>query len=177
MVAAYSAGIATSKSRGSTLNTHFARVAPIVAYKSVDESVTSSTTLQDDDELVITGVASAVYTGRLHLVYSGDTTGDMKFRFTFPSSDFTWSQQRMPAAATSGSGTTIDWGAEVLAATTNTATITAGAAAAQWPVWADFTWFVGATGGDLRLQWAQSTSSVTALTIKKGSSLWVVRCA
>src|SRR5574341_1924364 len=52
--------------------------------KTADESVTSSTTLQDDDHLVIAVEANTNYFIEAFLIYDGDAAGDFKFTFSVP---------------------------------------------------------------------------------------------
>lgn len=141
--------------------------------KTADESV-GNDTLQNDDHLALTVAASTTYVGELRLYYnlSASNVADMKFRFTFPSSDFTWGQLRIPTTATTGAGTTVDYGAEFVSAGTNSATIGVGAITGILCVIASFTLFVGASGGTLQLQWAQNTNTGGTNTVmRKGSSL------
>lgn len=147
------------------------------AVKTADESA-GNDTLQNDDHLSKAVVASATYMGQLRLIYqiSAGTAADMKFRLTFPSSDFAWGQLRIPTTVSSGAGTTVDYGGETVAAGTNSATIGVGAGTGVLCVIADFTLFVGGSAGTLQLQWAQNTNTVGVNTVmKKGSSLWIAQ--
>jgi hypothetical protein len=173
---AYSAGYVVGKIKASKLNSDFAFVAPFTAYKTADESV-SSQTLQNDDHLVIQGDANAVYAGWCFVGYLGDTTGDMQYRFTFPTSDFLWSPMRVPTTASVSTGTTPDWGGELISAGTSTSTVAAGGSGQQETLWSSFTWMVGSTDGSLQLQWARNVASGTALVVKKGSFLIAHRLA
>ncbi|MES4891417.1 hypothetical protein [Streptomyces sp. NPDC096012] len=53
--------------------------------KTSDQSVTSSTTLANDSQLLLPVVANATYTLFLMCIFSGGTTGDIKFDWTVPS--------------------------------------------------------------------------------------------
>jgi hypothetical protein len=143
--------------------------------KTADESI-GNDTLQNDDHLVGTVAASSTHLGELRLFYnlSAGTAADLKFRLTFPSSDFAWGQLRIPASVSSGAGTTVDYGGEIVSAGTNSATITVGGGTGVLCVIASFTLFVGASGGTLQLQWAQGTNTGGVNTVlRKGSSLFV----
>src|SRR5690348_15724965 len=61
-------------------------IAPLAVIKGADESVTSSTTLQNDDALLVTLTANATYVFSLFLNYQGGTQGssDIKVAWTFP---------------------------------------------------------------------------------------------
>lgn len=64
-------------------------VQPLYVRKAANESVLSSTALQDDDELFLTVEASAVYEILTLVNYSSGTTEDFKYDFTGPAgSDF-----------------------------------------------------------------------------------------
>jgi hypothetical protein len=171
---AYAAGFLTAKAKSSDLNDDFAYVAPIIAYKTAAQSVTSSTTLVDDNDLYLIGEAGKVYAGELWAPYTGDTTGDIKFRFTFPTSDFLWGPMRLPVAATSTNAATPDWGGELITAGTNTATPTGGATSGLPILWIPFTW-APTDAGTLQFQWAQNVSSGTALTLQKYSRIMMWR--
>jgi hypothetical protein len=143
--------------------------------KTIDESV-GNDTLQNDDHLFIPVPANFTGMGQLRMLYSisSGTAADMKFRLTFPSSDFAWGQLRIPTGVSSGAGTTVDYGGEGLTAVTNSATIGVGAGTGILCAIAEFTLFVGGTGGTVQLQWAQNTNTGGVNTVmKKGSSLWI----
>ena len=59
--------------------------APPLAIKTATESVTSSTTLQDDDELVVTVEANTKYRVELLLLYDGNAAGDIQVKLVAPS--------------------------------------------------------------------------------------------
>src|SRR3546814_13600211 len=59
---------------------------PNVVVKSVAEPVTSSTALQDDDELLAPVAANAKYDVTLHLLHDSATAGDLQFPFSAPAS-------------------------------------------------------------------------------------------
>jgi hypothetical protein len=141
--------------------------------KTADESA-GNDTLQNDDHLVGTVALGTTYLGELRLYYnlSAGTAADMKFRITFPSSDFSWGQLRIPTSVSSGAGTTVDYGGEVVTAGVNSSTITVGGGTGVLCVIASFTLFVGAAGGNIQVQWAQGTNTGGVNTVmRKGSSL------
>src|SRR6202023_2511222 len=61
-------------------------IAPLAAYKSVDEAV-STLTLQNDDALLLNVAANATYLWAQMVSYSGGTAGssDLKSAWTYPS--------------------------------------------------------------------------------------------
>jgi len=136
-----------------------------VVKKTADESVTSSITLQDDDELKFSADANSVYWVRVKgIAFSASQTPDFKN---------TWS---VPSGATgvhifrllSGQDL-VTLGTSVMTALTDTidgdfieptAIIT-----------------IGSTAGEVTLSWAQNTSDATATTVKKGTILEFVKVA
>src|SRR3546814_10125325 len=67
---------------------------PNVVVKSVAEPVTSSTALQDDDELLAPVAANAKYDVTLHLLHDSATAGDLQFTFSGPASATMRSEER-----------------------------------------------------------------------------------
>jgi len=142
---------------------------PLAAFKSADESVTSSTVLQNDDVLVVALAANATYLMICYLNYEGGTQGasDLKVGWTVPASTVmayqhigvttagtitqasaatTSDQTNVPAYGTNGAGNTLG---ALLLGTVKSA----------------------GTPGNLQMQWAQNTSNGTATKVKAGSAL------
>lgn len=145
-------------------------VMPRYYVKAADESVTSSTTLQDDNHLVFAAEASSVYVAKYNLfVANGDAASDGKFGFTLPAAG-TFLAKFMAAGAASTDATAatsmqvsyITSGSAVIGMLSNNQGVTIEAA---------FT--IGVTPGNVTLQWAQNASSGTAMTLKQGSFLEV----
>jgi hypothetical protein len=143
----------------------------LIVRKPTDESLTSDTTLQNDDHLLFSGVgANEVWFCHWALIYDAGTTGDIKLAFTFPSGRVDFS-----ATGTDETGTPTfrRW---------NTATSPTTAVALIGPGGPmNFNMFGvfanGATPGTLQLQWAQNTTHGTATTMKANSTLWAVKLA
>ncbi len=145
-------------------------VCPAVATsvrKSADESVTSSTTLQNDDHLRLTLSGGTTYAVR-GAIFATSTSGtpDIKIAYTVPS------------------GATMDLGfLSGFAGNFNRAELleTSGSASAAIPIGANQNTIIhvlgtvelGVTSGDLTLQWAQNTSNGNATVVKEGSFLSV----
>lgn len=152
--------------------------APLYAYKTGDESVTSSTTEQDDDHLFLSVVSGAVYEIEANLWVTGKgttTQSDFKARFTFPTpATFNWGGAGL-AAGLNGAASTVgtgNWGG-FITTTSPTSSLTWGTpdtnfAVVQLKATLDTT---AGGSGTLRLQWAQVNSSGTATTLKKLSRL------
>ena len=140
------------------------------AYKTANESVTSSTTLQNDDHLVVTVEASAVYAVRGYIA-AGQTaySSDIKMAFSVPS-----------GATFAG----VMIGVESDTAATNTPQGTlVGTSANDFPLSTggggnyrgiNITGILttSATAGSFQYQWAQQTSSGTAVVVFAGS--WLI---
>lgn len=142
-------------------------------YKGADEQVVSSTVVQDDDHLTLTVVANGVYAFDACLLFdSTDVNADLSLTFAGPAGATGWWS---PAAITlsnpDGTGsirlTKFDLGG-----VSGIGAIAAGSLAVPRGYLA-----VGATAGSLKLQWAQSTSSATAVTMRTGSWLRAHRIA
>ena len=140
-------------------------IAPLSAFKLVDEAVTSNVTLQNDDALFLPNlVANAVYYVECYLDYEGAAqgTGDIKWQWTVPTN----ASLRLQRVCFDTSGAvqlnTVTGGAN--SARTN------GAGALQ-AVTMRGTLFMNTTPGTLQLQWAQNTSSATATIVHAQSCL------
>jgi hypothetical protein len=139
----------------------------MVKRKASDESVTSSTTLQDDDDLQFAIGANETWVGSIEL-WVGDalsTTG-IKFSVDTPAGSagkVSWLASQYGNGihafnSTVGVSTTVDYVAGYWASVTGSLRI-------------EFSVANGATAGNAKLKWAQSTSSGTALKVLSGSNL------
>lgn len=141
---------------------------PVVAYKTADESVTSSTTLQNDDDLALAVAASATYIFRGWLNYEGAAgTGDLKIGWTYPSGltmAYGHIGETTGAAISTGSVTTTS-------AESNNPNFGGNGAGTATSAYLFGMVFVSTTAGTLQLQWAQASSTGTATKMKKGSWL------
>lgn len=135
----------------------------VTKYKTADETVVSSTTYQNDDQLFgWTVSASAVYALELHIIYQAAVAGGFKNRFVLPSGatiegwDFTYDNGTTELAA--GTAGTSDAAVTGLPGT-----------AGNVPYWVRGTLHVGANAGTVDWQWAQETSNGTGTIVRKGS--------
>lgn len=146
-----------------------------VVVKAANESVTSSTTFQDDDELFVTVEANAQYKIRLYLLYSSSDAGDIEIGWTGPS------------------GATMDWG--MTAASNNTTSVTTvpnmtlpgrlisetnelgGSGGSSITGIIEGTLTTSSTAGTLQFRWTQGTSDATATIVRAGSTLSARRIA
>lgn len=145
------------------------------ALKAADESVASSTTLQNDDTLLVTLEANATYEFVAHVGYVGNTTGDIKLAFTFPSgASCYWSGKGGPASDdTFGSSGSTRHSVSFGDASGTSLSFAGSTTVLSVHILGVVT--TASTAGTLQLQWAQNTSNATNTTVKAGSFLRAVR--
>lgn len=145
---------------------------PISVVKAADESVVSSTTLQDDNHLFLPLEANASYTVEGGLYYDGVfNAGNLKLTWALPAGATIYWSPNAPAtggtaafasqATTSGNLTVGTYGT---GGTKTTASISA-------------TVMTAGTAGNMTLRWAQDASNATATTIYAKSWLRAIRIA
>ena len=149
---------------------------PLYARKTADESVTSSTTLQNDDELAVTVSAGGIYTLDAFILFTGNETGDFQCRFTFPSGSTLHFAAYAPAPGdagfnTGGSAGNVEFFARQNTTSSPSGVIIYSGSTAQVHLRLVGTLVVGSSAGTLQFQWAQNTSNGTATTVKAGSWL------
>lgn len=133
--------------------------------KSADETISSSASLQDDNELAIAVRADASYRVELHIVYNSGTTPDFKFGWSFPS------------GATMSVGAYETFGAFGGFAQIQTDTPPADGLGADEPLWLTGGLFTSSTAGTLTFRWSQNTSDASNTTVRKGSYLCLTRAS
>lgn len=136
--------------------------------KTADESLSSTTTLQNDDALLWAVRTGAVYIMHLWVLYNSGTTPDFKLGFSVPA------------------GTTMAWGwfgSDPTPAVVNagpysesSSTAAGGIGANQWLHAHGFITTAG-TAGNVNFQWAQNTSDGTSTTVRAGSYGYLARVA
>lgn len=148
-------------------------VAPLCAYKSANQSSTS-TTLGLDSALLLPLLANAVYDFELVLGYNGGALGsnDLQFAWVIPSSAAIG--YTVYGNTTSGNATAAPWytGTSTPAALGTNGTSTPVGAVMSGTV------AVSTTAGNLQLQWAKNSGAGgTATTVLAGSVLlaWQVQ--
>lgn len=139
--------------------------------KTADEAVTSSTTLQVDDQLFLPVAANSVYLMDCYLFYNGaaDPAGGFGLDWTGPAGfSMDWSSFGVNGAI--GLGTMTDYDAVRLAnnglrnhGTNNVGTFMSMACRG--------TIVTAGTAGTVSLRWAQGASNATATTLKANSWL------
>ena len=149
----------------SDVNTWFV---PKGAVKTAIESVTSSTALQNDDDLFLSVDANAQYFVSCMVYCDGASTGDIKINFTGPASA-TFTGVVNGLALTGASGTD-DQVASIELASAKSFGL-AGGAGVPRPLQVTGTLITAGTAGTFRLQWAQDTSDATATRVLPNSHL------
>lgn len=128
--------------------------------KTATESVTTSSVLQDDDELFVSVEANSFYIIAAVLFYDGATTGDFKFKFIGPTSaTFGFSAMIPSLAITTVAGNTTNFDAFD---ETDTLSVGAVGAGTVLSIAINGILVVSSTAGTFKLQWAQGTSDATA---------------
>ena len=134
-----------------------------IAKKAGDESVTSSTTLQDDNDLNVTVGTTEKWHLEWRLYVTGNATGDFKMGWTFPASGtFAY---LIDHANTTGTQTLF----QEVDTSSPTGAVNIGILSTQMLVVVHAYYTGGGTAGTVTLQWAQSTSDATATIVKAGS--------
>jgi hypothetical protein len=132
---------------------------PLVATKTADQSVTSSTTLVNDSELSLTPGTSATYFFNVYINFEGaNGAGFLKFGWGVPTGALLRYQ-----AVFQGTG------GSAVVQNTNTATDTPAANTQGAGVLCGLsmhgTLIMGSTSGVVQFKWAQNASSATATTV------------
>ncbi len=131
------------------------------AIKTSDESVSASTTLQDDDDLQITLEASSTYRvfGMLRAT-ADNLTPDLKYVFQEPDGAY--------------QGWVADNSASAVA---ESSTIIASLSTGILPIWYELLVTTAGAGGTFKLTWAQNTSDAGNTTVQAGSWMRAVKLA
>lgn len=136
------------------------------ARRTANQSVTSSTTLVDDDTFQFTVRANAVYELRALISYVAATAGDLKIGWSGPAgAAFDWQVGGPPSTAASNVES-VYYGSNNLAGTD----IVGGAGVSGMSCRPSGILVVAGTAGTFKMQFAQGTSSATATTIASGAT-------
>ena len=144
-----------------------------VIKKNALESVTSSTTFQDDDDFTVSLEANRLYLIRLFLVAAGAPAGDIKLDWTVTGgvAQYTTRQCRgMALAGTNSTDTTMRTSPHNLSTA-----VTYGVEATNGSIREEFLveTIVAGTSGTLTLRWAQNTSNATATSVSANSFMTI----
>lgn len=145
------------------------------ALKTSNESVTSSTTLQNDDQLVLPVAANAKYTFEMFLIYDGAGAGlgDLKRDFTGPSGIVMNYANFGPNNSAAGL-TQYD---VVMATLTDVSRVLGTNGATAMTAQPKGYVATSSTAGNLQFRWAQNVSSATATRVLVGSWMKLTRIA
>lgn len=146
--------------------------------KTADESVTSSTTLQNDDHLLYTIGATGSYVIDVHLfaTSAANAAGDINIAFTFPTGSFYVGGTGPDTGLASGGVQTGQWGANALPYTSGAVFNSYGLSTGHNYIHLEAL-FVATATGTLQLQWCQNSSNANASTVKAGSHMLVRQVA
>lgn len=144
----------------------------LIVRKPSDESVTSSTALQADNDLILPVGASDVWLSKWYVLVTGATTGDFQLRFTYPASGILAGMGLF--VSTAGAVTGIGFGDA--ASPTGATTVNLDASVGNLGVF-DLQYTGGGTSGNVTLEWAQGASDATPTTVKANSTLWGYKIA
>lgn len=133
-----------------------------IIVKAADESVTSSTTMQDDDVLQFAVLANIISLYEFVLIYTGDGAADIKTALALVSGSFVSGIRTYEGIAAGDTS-------QIVQDLGNTTPIVNGANPSQKRV-VRIRGFVEADANTtVKLQWAQNASSATATIVKAGS--------
>jgi hypothetical protein len=132
--------------------------------KPADESLVSSTTLQDDDNISFAVLNGDTWIFDLLLIVSGSTSGDIKLAFTVPG------------------GSTLRWGAigeniSILSSSPDWNVVSTSGASLSFDIQSGPTYIrvrgavIAGGDGNVQLQWAQNSSNATATVVQQLSLL------
>jgi len=139
-----------------------------IVFKSVDETVNTSSAFQDDDDLVQAVAANAYYTFQLYLTISTTTAADFKTQFTVPAGATITHWTFVSCDATGafnqneftpdGVSSSFQYASSVVCANHIVGNI-----------------FTAGTAGNLQLQWAQTAATAVNTDVQEGSSMSMTR--
>lgn len=156
-------------SRLTTVNTAITELRPLYVRKASDETVNNSSTLQDDNELLLTPSISHTYLLDGQIFYSTGTTPDLKLAFTFPTGAvLAWS---LFGYKFDGSSFESEYRTSTWQAASGTSNAVAGTTATYDVVHVRGILRMSTTAGNLQLQWAQNTANASNTVVKADSWL------
>ena len=145
--------------------------------KTADESVTSSTTLQNDDHLLYTIGATGTYVADVFLfaTSAANAAGDLNVGWSFPTGTLHYGGAGLGLGLASGNdGTVTPPG--LLSATSGTSVLGFGLSTSTLIITIRAILIATATG-TLQFMWCQNSSNANASTLKSGSHMTVKQTA
>lgn len=113
---------------------------PTIVRKTADETVNNSTTLQNDDHLLLAVAANEIWFISVFFIFNSTSVADLKYAFSLPTGATAQKQHLLSAVATPSDATT--------------ATKLSGEGAIRWSR-VYVLYIGGANAGNVQLQWAQ----------------------
>jgi len=139
----------------------------IIVRKTADEAVTSSTTVQDDDHLVIAVAANSVYAIDSFMMFDSDPAADIKFTFTGPAgSTIYYTSDGVSAGNTNNIGSI-----KMDANAGGVETVLGGFVGTRTTMRPAGVLVTSGTAGNLTFRWAQNASSATPTNLYANSWL------
>lgn len=144
--------------------------------KITDEPLTSTTTLQDDDELFVSVDANVTYAVDVKLLAleASGNGADIKFAWTFPTGcilDLPVVGAHESWVASAGAALETEWAGWQNETASPTSSKTFGTHTTAFSYHMRGTLRVGSAAGTFRLQWAPKNNVVSTVTLKSGSSI------
>lgn len=162
------AGTSGTDRKVSVANLH--KVSKLVVRKTADESVTSSTTPQNDDELFFAIAANEIWAVDFSIFYwAANTTPDINVRVTAPAgASGGYGSMGLARSITSNVGSLETFYNAISGGTNGAGAYTTGGdlVLKTWALVVN-----SSTAGNVNFQFCQDTSSATAITVKAGSFL------
>lgn len=157
------------------LNRYWLQQAHVI--KSADESVTNSTTMQDDNHLVLPLLANNEYWLECFIIYGANATADIRIDFTIPAGtthDFTHGGIRLGHNTADGFDNISRSRFQEISTQGTVGGFHATANTDLGVIPLEGKIVVGGTAGNIQFQWAQNTANATA-TVVKANSLMVLQ--
>jgi hypothetical protein len=133
---------------------------PLTVVKSIDQTVISSTVMQNDEALHIPVAASAKWGFHMAICSSSGTAPDIKFGFSIPAN---------ATMAWTFMGQNVGGADVIVTGLSGTSVQTAAGVGADATYLIDGILFVAGTAGTFNFQWAQNTSSTATTKVKAAS--------
>jgi len=172
--------VAGEKPSAATLNTHIRNNLEALngfVRKTANEDVTSSTAMQNDNELLFTIPQAGTYAVDLVLIGSSaaNSAGDIKFGFTFPTGSLTMRWIGPDPATTGGAVAQAKFHGATDASSPSTAIDFGLTTTSQTIIGRGL--LVATAAGTLTLQWAQFASNANASSLATNSYMTVKQVA
>lgn len=144
---------------------------PLYTLKTLDETVTNSGTLQNDNELVLSVTANAVYDVTATIFYEAPTAQDIRVSFTWPAgATFPWGLTGLDVGTAGTAGNVRPVAFSNPSSGVDSFHVGGAGAGNILLVYIKGTLTVSSTSGLLQFQWSQSSAAPATNTIVKAGS-------